>query len=201
MSKSESKQNHNNSKRFFFKSDKKEYLVDCLLKNHLSYKSYQLILVSCYFRLNALIYFLHTLYKRQPNIKIKTSEIRIYIDKVTAIDIEKKELKELEDFFSSLRKIINVSLKIWNNNNLFHSKAYCLLATDQTMGSLVIGSANLTGNGITSPNGNMELLYDTQNINEITSFYEDLESLDFQDFDTPIAGREGFFFQPANLIY
>ncbi len=126
----ECNKSNNYSKKFFFENDKKEYIAQCLLKAFIGDKSYKLILVSCYFTIKSCEKLLKNIY---INVRPNLSKIEIYIDRITAINIGKEKI---EFWLSSLPIKINVELKIWNNNNLFHSKAYCLLADYKSIESI-----------------------------------------------------------------
>ncbi len=155
------------SKKFFFQSEKKLSLISYLLNGIVKSKEYHLILVSCYFNLDSAKELIEILQGES----IILSKISIYIDRATAINIGKEKITKWID---QLPSTLNICFKIVSAGSLFHAKAYCLVADDITTGSLVIGSANLTGKGLTSSNGNIELLYDTHNLEDIHCFCEDL---------------------------
>lgn len=164
--------------KFFFHLDKKETIVQYLLTDIVKNKTYHLILVSCYFKLNAARELIQLLNK-----EIKISKISIFIDRGAAINLGRESI---EEWIEKIPQAINVSFQVSNSGNLFHAKAYCLLsaeADDLTCGRLVIGSANLTGNGLTNTsNGNVELLYSISDIKAVHSFYHDLMENELGEF-------------------
>jgi len=69
---------------------------------------------------------------------------------------------------------------------LFHTKAYALISFEGKniyRGSLVIGSANLTGNGVINKNGNIESIIDTQDIVLLDEFVSQMTKLKLLKID------------------
>jgi hypothetical protein len=108
---------------------------------------------------------------------INLTEVKIYIDRKTACCIGKTELTKFNKSF----KDIKVNLYAVETEYLFHTKAYAIISNNDddsiVCGSLVIGSANLTGSGLTSKYGNIESLLDTQDNDCLTHFIEQILSL------------------------
>ena len=172
-------------KQFFFQTDKKEFLIDYLTKYVWPFQNYHLVLVSCYFKLDSAKDLIDSLQSRLQirlqSRKIRIKRVSIYIDRGSAIDIGKDEiLKWVKE--NSINLGLDIKLKISKTSNLFHAKAYCLLSEDNKNGSLVLGSANLTNKGLIGTSGNIELLYETYNIEHILAFYKDLESSNALEF-------------------
>jgi hypothetical protein len=152
----------------------------------------KLVLVSCYFTTKVAT----RLIKNFLNF---IDLVEIYIDRGEALKIGENNL---DSWLIEINKLVKTDLKISNSNHLFHAKAYCLLSNDNQKGSLVIGSANLTNNGLLSFNGNIELLYDTQDIKKILQFYSDLTSEQLLSFMTihdleDFNGEDDYCFQYA----
>lgn len=195
--------------KFFYQNDKKqtilEYLADVNKKD-----TYHLILVSCYFKLDAAKKLIEEL-----NQKVDISKLSIYIDKGAAINLGQVCINK---WIEQIPESIDVSFFVSNCGSLFHPKAYCLLPVeldDLTCGRLVIGSANLTGNGLTNASsGNVELLYGISDKAAVYNFYEDLtkgklgnfidisrlENFDTDDYYFKYAlVQEGCFIESNNL--
>lgn len=155
---------------FFFNTYKKEALVDYLIQDTLFWEKYHLVLVSCYFRLDSAESLIFSLIK-----KITITKISIYIDRGSAINIGKDNiLKWVEKISTDLR--LEINFKIPKTSKLFHAKAYCLLSDDHNNGSLVLGSANLTNNGLINDFSNIEILYKVKSIVDIQTFYQELSN-------------------------
>ena len=157
-------------RQFFFQSDKKQSLIDYLTKEIQANNSYHLILVSCYLNLDSVDKLIELL-KRLVNL----TKISIYVDRGTAIKIGKKDISDRINKISQ-NLGFKINFKIAKTANLFHAKAYCLLADDNSNGSLVLGSANLTDNGLIGGYGNIELLHPIYNIEDVLDFYNELTS-------------------------
>ena len=156
---------------FFFQKDKQQLLVDFLLHGNVIDEKYHLILVSCYFNLESTNTIIQVLQK-----KISLCKISIYIDRGEAICIG---LDKINDWIKNKHSNnIEISFKVNNSSSLFHAKAYCLFSDTSKKGSLVVGSANLTGRGLTDNNGNIEILYNTQDESDIENFCNDLKILE-----------------------
>ena len=163
-------------RQFFFQSGKKRSLIDYLTKEIQPNNSYHLILVSCYLNLDSVDELIESL-KQSANL----TKISIYIDRGTAIKIGKKDISDRINKISQ-NLGFKINFKIAKTANLFHAKAYCLLADDNSNGSLVLGSANLTDNGLIGGYGNIELLYETYDIEHIINFYSDLTRSSILEF-------------------
>lgn len=107
----------------------------------------------------------------------RLSAVNIYIDRKTAIEYGGDYLQEFCDSFDTLK----VSINAVESSNLFHSKTYALIAFDEDdnviSGSIVLGSANLTGAGLVSRVGNFECLIDSQDIELIEEHLSQLQKL------------------------
>ncbi|OKH30168.1 hypothetical protein NIES2101_42685 [Calothrix sp. HK-06] len=164
--------------KFFFQNDKKDTIVQYLLSGINRDDNYHLILVSCYFKLDAAEKLIEEL-----NTKVSISKISVYIDRGAAINLGQDCINKWID---QIPKSTEISFLVSNCGSLFHPKAYCLLPEqleDLTCARLVIGSANLTGNGLTSSNsGNVELLYGISDTNTVYNFYQDLIENGLGDF-------------------
>jgi hypothetical protein len=148
-------------------SAKKEQLINSLLKANCQNEECDLILVSCYFTPKSAEEIIIELKSKLESL----SRVLIYIDRCSAINIGKEELTKWISNIENILKI-KIDFRIVKNNCLFHVKAYCIFFKNS--GSLVIGSANLTGKGLTDSTGNIELLHDTQEKDKISSFVKDL---------------------------
>ena len=110
--------------------------------------------------------------------KVKLNEIYLYVDRRTAISIGQTELSDLENAYPEFLSIYAVRA-----GRLFHTKGYCLAAyagDELVHGRLAIGSANLTGAGLTEIHGNVESLAvhsDTATINRFLGFFNKEENL------------------------
>jgi hypothetical protein len=188
-------------RQFFFQSGKKRSLIDYLTKEIQPNNSYHLILVSCYLNLDSVDELIESL-KQSANL----TKISIYIDRGTAIKIGKKDISDRINKISQ-NLGFEINFKIAKTANLFHAKAYCLLADDNSNGSLVLGSANLTDSGLIGIRGygNVELLYETYDIEHITNFYSDLtkssilEFIDISNLET-FDETDEYYFQYALLL-
>jgi hypothetical protein len=176
---------------FFFQKNKQKLLVDFLLSDNVTDKKHHLILVSCYFNLESADAIIQALQE-----KISLDKISIYIDRGEAICIG---LDKINDWITNkCSNNIEISFKVNKSSSLFHAKAYCLFSDASKKGSLVIGSANLTGRGLTENNGNIEILYNTHDGNDIENFCNDLKILenncmDFSKIDTFVADDDYYF--------
>ena len=133
-------------------------------------RRYDLLITSCYFSIDSA----ETLVSYIDD-HISLNKMEIFIDKRTALKIGKRELEEWRNGYYDL-KLYTVP-----HASLFHSKAYALVSYDKNGdingGSLVVGSANLTGSGITSESGNIESLLSTQCIREISKYTSSLNCI------------------------
>lgn len=109
-------------------------------------------------------------------------DVRIYIDGRTA----KKNAHNLIKWRNSKRGI-DISIYAVRCDKLFHSKAYALIAFDEDnqicSGGLVIGSGNLTNNGIGIQNGNIESFLKSNDLEELESFWKNTQKLDVVSID------------------
>lgn len=164
--------------QFNIKNCKKSNLIELLSTNIDKRRKYYVFLTTCYFSPDSAKAVITDLSKI-----LKIAEIYIYIDRKTAIAIGKEKLKK---FINSYNNDFNVELYAVDSHNLFHSKAYAAISYDGDQincGSLVIGSANLTGNGITSRNGNIESLLETQETDHLINFTRQLDLLNTLSID------------------
>jgi len=160
------------------KTSKRQTLIDLLSSNVDGRKRYVLYITSCYFTSDSARKFIRSLHKN-----IKLSEIAIYIDRKTASAIGKDELS----YFCSAFGDLEVNLYAVDTAYLFHTKAYALISYNNNdeivCGSLVIGSANLTGSGLTARSGNIESFLDTQDIDFLNQFIQQLSELTLISID------------------
>ena len=147
-------------------------IVELISKNLDKNPWYTIYLTSCYFSSEAAIILINKL-----NNEVKIKEIKIYIDHRTAIANGKQELERVILSF----KEIKITILAIETNSLFHSKGYAAIShatNDQIkMGCLVVGSSNLTGAGLTKSSGNIESLLETQDIELINQFENQLKNL------------------------
>jgi NgoFVII restriction endonuclease len=151
---------------------KKSKIVQLLTKGASKRLGHVLYLASCYFSPDSaenLIRALQTV--------VNIINVYIYIDRKTATVIGKTTLEEL----SSNQNLPEISIFAVDANMLFHTKAYALLsyAKDGSLnkGSLVVGSANLTGAGLTASSGNIESVLDSQDKAILAEFKDQLNKL------------------------
>ncbi len=131
---------------------------------------YKLTIASCYFNPAEA----HKLIKTVAD-TINIESIEIYIDRNEATKIGKEKLK---NFINKSTKKIPTYLSAITTSKLFHPKIYALTNdNDETPGCLVIGSANLTGAGLTRSGGNIETLLETYDEETIDNFLEDIANL------------------------
>ena len=109
---------------------------------------------------------------------VRISDVKIYIDRRAAIEYGGDYLQEFCDSF----KGFEVSINAVESSNLFHSKAYALVAFDEdgsvSSGSIVLGSANLTEAGLISRGGNFECLIDSQDVEILEQHLSQLNKLE-----------------------
>lgn len=138
-------------------------------------KKYSIYIHSCYFDFEASKKLIDSI--RQT--KIDISEVKLFIDAKEA----RKRYSELMQFKTHFRGI-KVFVNIVNaGDKLFHSKAYSVIKVnednDVVSGSLIIGSGNLTGNGIANQNGNIESFLCSTSIIDVDEFYKQTMKLNF----------------------
>jgi hypothetical protein len=110
-----------------------------------------------------------------------------YLEKVIIYADEKEVQKrycDIKDFLNRFRGI-DVEFNVVNCDRLFHSKAYALIAFDDNVivsGGLVVGSGNLTGNGVTSQSGNIESFLASNDIDDIQEFWDRTQYLNCVSF-------------------
>ena len=157
-------------------------------------KYYYLYIASCYFTPSSARQLI-----LDVNKIVNLLEVNIYIDRKSALAIRKDVLLdwkyEVKEEFNGIldEDFSDVNLYAVEHPTLFHSKGYALVEFDDDYtiigGSLVIGSANLTGNGLFSNKGNIECLLDTQDVRSIATFVGSLE----KDLDwLPVSELEEF---------
>lgn len=123
-------------------------------------KRYSLHIATCYFNVESAIRLLDAV--SRSNIKI--TKVSIYIDRKEAI---RCGVTQLYDFTKNNRISAETKIYAVRSEPLFHTKGYCLLSDQnsrrrQTIeGKLLIGSANLSGNGLTEDSGNIESMLST----------------------------------------
>lgn len=110
-----------------------------------------------------------------------------YLEKVIIYADEKEVQKrycDIKDFLNRFRGI-DVEFNVVDCDRLFHSKAYALIAFDDDVivsGGLVVGSGNLTGNGVTSQSGNIESFLASNDIDDIQEFWDRTQNLNCVSF-------------------
>lgn len=147
-------------------------LVELLSKGNDKRYLHSLYLASCYFSADSA----STLIKDISKL-VRLQAVYIYIDRKTACTIGKDGL------YAFIEKHAGYGLELYtvDANTLFHSKAYALISFDKesniNRGSLVIGSSNLTGAGLTDKSGNIECMLDSHNIDLLLEFLEQIKKL------------------------
>ena len=153
------------------KSGKKQCLIERLCQID-KRRYHTLHLCSCYFDDDAARKLITEL---QAFVHI--SDVKIYIDRRAAIEYGGAYLQEFCDSFQDFE----VSMKAVESNNLFHSKVYALIAFDDhgsiVSGSIILGSANLTGAGLIRRGGNFECLIDSQDADILDQHLSQIENL------------------------
>jgi hypothetical protein len=162
------------NKILHIKKEKKQRLVELITK--IDRRRYHaLYLCSCYFSQEAA----RILINEIRNNNIRLSFVNIYIDRREAIKHGRTKLEEFCNSFKS--EGLEINLYAVENNTLFHSKSYTLIAFDESnnivSGSIVLGSANLTVPGLTSQLGNIECLIDSQDISLLEEHMSQLDKL------------------------
>lgn len=148
---------------FIISSNKENYLVDILCK--VKSQECDLTILSCYIHPDSIL----SLIDRIREYKTLQT-IRILCDR-------KESSKILS--FEHYKKIQenNISIYVINTGKLFHPKAFCLSNLENENGILCISSANLTKNGITETEGNTEIFIESDNIDSIKLFLQDVSTL------------------------
>lgn len=159
------------------RGNKKRNLIEMMSKVD-KRRNYKLYINSCYFTPNAAKSIIMSLKD-----EVSIEEVYINIDRREAI---KWGRNVLETFCQSFR-LFPVYICAVETPTLFHSKTYSLVNLDKddfiTSGSLVIGSANLTGMGVSSKSGNIESFIDTQDLDVIADHYNQMQKLNLIDLD------------------
>lgn len=160
------------SNQINIKSRKNSKLLELLLKGVDKKYNHTLYLASCYFSPDSAIKLISDVSRL-----VKLKNVILYIDRKTALAIGKIELQRVCDKFHEL----NVQLYAVDTATLFHTKAYALISNNKDgsiyRGSLIIGSSNLTGSGLTASNGNIESLLDTQDVELALEFLTGISKL------------------------
>ena len=106
----------------------------------------------------------------------RLEKIELYIDSKEL----NKHYYELVRWNSALRGIEREIYAV-RCDKIFHSKAYAIINFDENgsvrKGGLVVGSGNLTGNGLVNPSGNIESFLGTDDVDEIQDFYQRTKQL------------------------
>lgn len=161
------------SNKFNIKGNKSAKLIELLSKTD-KRRVHDLYLCSCYFSAEA-IKLLND--EMQDKTSIKIGNIYVYVDRRAALSAGRDEIERIKKWEKNNS---NFFFRIVDSEALFHTKAYALISEDKDeiqSGSLVIGSANLTGSGLTrGKNGNIESLLDTQDKEAISDFLKRIES-------------------------
>lgn len=111
-----------------------------------------------------------------------------YLEKVIIYADEKEVQKrycDIKDFFNRFRGI-DIEFNVVICDRLFHSKVYALVAFDNDVivsGGLIVGSGNLTGNGVTSQSGNIESFLASNDIDDIREFWDRTQNLNCVSFN------------------
>ena len=156
-------------------------MVDLLFKAQDKRRCYHLYLTSCYFTPESAKNIIGKLSE-----SIRLTGVTVYIDRKTATLHGSKVL-------TKFCKNSNLQIELFavDSGILFHSKAYALVSYGESneiyCGSLVVGSANLTCNGLADRGGNIECLLDTQDDEMLMEFVSQTHSLpliDLENIDT-----------------
>ncbi|MHB1666488.1 restriction endonuclease PLD domain-containing protein [Thiomonas sp.] len=161
------------SNKFNIKGNKSGKLIELLSKTD-KRKVHDLYLCSCYFSVDAIKSINQDIQKEKS---IKINNTYVYVDRRAALSARPYDIQKIKSWES---KNSNFSLRVVDSSALFHTKAYALISCkeDKPSGSLVIGSANLTGNGLTNGKlGNIESLLDTQDAEVISDFLSRIKSI------------------------
>lgn len=158
---------------------KKDLLIELLSRVDRRNK-YYFFITTCYFKMHSA----DTLIRELANV-VGLHGVEIYLDRNEAAKIGKQELL---DWLSSINKRydFDVSLHPVKSGSLFHAKSYSLISwngDEIEKGCLVAGSANLTGAGLTSDRGNVEVFVYTNEIKTIDSFYNAMCNFKYQSLD------------------
>jgi hypothetical protein len=142
-------------------------------------KIYNLYLLSCYFNPKSIVDIVSGVSEFA-----KINETYVYIDRREAIFAGVDLNKKIIDIFKRENLKINYEIRVVDSDVLFHTKAYALISADgDNNGSLVVGSANLTKQGLTNKSGNIETLISTQDKNVISDFIKGIDEIKTLDLD------------------
>ena len=142
-------------------------------------KRYSLHIATCYFSVKSAFSLLNSILHSNINI----TKVTIYIDRKEAI---RCGVSQLYDFAKEYSNVRETNIYAVRSETLFHTKGYCLLSDQYSShapiyeGKLTIGSANLSGSGLTDESGNIESMLCTTDENELrkfTSFFLDETNL------------------------
>lgn len=112
-----------------------------------------------------------------------------FLKKVIIYTDEKEVQKRYCDISSFLKRFrsIDVEFNVVKCGRLFHSKVYALIAFDAenhvVSGGIVVGSGNLTGDGLTSQLGNVESFLTSDDIDDIQEFWDRTQNLNSVPFN------------------
>lgn len=156
------------------KNEKTNDLIDLLLKpNFHQTLPLKLTIVTCFLKPKAAKELIYSLFDKNYNI----STLDIYMDRGIALEEGKEKLNNFYNELKSKYNSVKIEFNLINegSGNMFHCKAYCLSQFHSKFGllkgSLVVTSANLTYAAL---NENIEILLQTDEIQAISSFFEDL---------------------------
>jgi len=157
--------------KFNIKANKSAKLIELLRKTD-KRRIHDLYLCSCYFSAEAI-----KSIKQDVEKYVNVNNVYVYVDRRAALSARPEDIRKIKSLES---KNSNFFFRVVDSSVLFHTKAYALISGDINnilSGSLVIGSANLTGNGLTNgKQGNIESLLDTQDATEIADFLKRIAS-------------------------
>lgn len=139
---------------------------------------YYLYIATCYFKTDAADNLIKAVRAQFP-----IEDVYIYIDRKSALAIGKEALQTWVVKYGDQVGVYPIS-----HSSLFHSKGYALISFDKNenivSGSLVIGSANLTGSGLVrNKGGNIETLIDTQDKKVLEEWIIGLEDLNWMELE------------------
>lgn len=165
---------------FCGRSNKKKFILDGLSLCD-GRKNKTLVVHTCY--LDKDLASLKDLIKTIRNQTSHLNDIQIYVDLATA----RKCRGELKKWIESRRKISVSVYAVKCPGLLFHSKAYALIAFNNkdevVSGGLVVGSGNLSKQGVGIQNGNIESFLVSSDIETIQEFWNRTSKLDVDDIE------------------
>lgn len=155
------------------RSNKKQYILDYFLSMS-CLDNCTLYMASCYFSVGAAKDLIDSLIRKG----VFLDRIFILVDKNAAFSIGLSGLLDLEEAYGA---VLSVSVVFSESGTQFHTKAYAIFdnlrLNNFDQGVLVLGSANLTGRGLTNRNGNIESLIGTSNEEDLHEFLESINNL------------------------